>query len=240
MPLSENTSEPVNRLLAALPKEEYQRLAPHLQHVSLSLGEVLHDSGEAIAHVYFPLDAMVSYVALMEDGSTAEAGLIGREGMVGIAVILGDNCPVNRAVVQIEGSLLKMNAEVLKTEFNRGGELQKQLLLYMQALLAQVTQSAACNALHTLEQRFARWLLAAQDNTRKDVLPLTHEFIAKMLGTRRPGVTETARNLSQAGVIRYKRGKITILNREGLEATACECYGVVTAEFQRLFSIERG
>lgn len=240
MPLAENTSVSANHLLAALPPEEYQRLVPHLQYVSLSLGEVLHESGEAIEQVYFPLDAMVSYISLMEDGSTAEAGMIGREGMVGLAVILGDKGPVNRAVVQLEGSLLKMSAQVLKTEFNRGGELQKQLLLYTQALLAQVTQSAACNALHTLEQRLARWLLSAQDSSQKEVLPLTHDFIAKMLGTRRSGVTEIAGNLSKAGLIRYRRGKITILNREGLEATACECYGIIKDEFSRLLGIERG
>jgi len=240
MPLLDDTSTPANRILAALPEADYQRLVPHLEPVALSIGQVLHEPHEAVEQVYFPTDAMVSFVALMEDGSTAEAGLIGREGIVGLAVVLGGGCITNHAVVQIEGEALRMSAAVLKTEFDRREELYRQLLLYTQALLTQVSRSAACNTLHSLEQWLARWLLSAQDSTQKDVLPLTHEFIAKMLGTGRPGVTEIAGAFSRAGLIHYRRGKITIVNRKGLEATACECYDIIKSEFSRLLGLERG
>lgn len=236
----ESANRPANQILTALPNEEYQRLAPYLEEVSLGLGDVLHEPFETVEQVYFPTDGLVSFVALMEDGSTAEAGLIGREGMVGLAAILGGKSTVNQALVQIAGNALRMDAGVLEAEFARGGALQRLLLLYTQALLAQVSQSAVCNALHTLEQRCARWLLSAQDSTEKEVLPLTQEFIAKMLGTHRPGVTEIAGKFSRIDLIQYSRGRITILNREGLESVSCNCYNIIKDEFNRLLGIERG
>jgi len=229
-----------NQLLAALPEADYQRLIPHLKPVWLSSGQDLHQPGEIIKHVYFPNQAMVSFVSILEDGSTTEVGLVGKEGMVGIPVILGGNCTINNAIVQIEGDAMKMKVDLLKSEFNRGGELQRLLLLYTQALLTQVTQSAVCNCHHTLEQRLARWLLSVQDSIQTNELPLTQEFISQMLGTRRPGVTVAAGNLSRAGMIQYSRGKINILNREQLESAACECYGIVKAEFIRLLGTDRG
>jgi CRP-like cAMP-binding protein len=237
--VSEDNSVPINQLLAALPRLEYQRLAPHLQPVSLSVGQILHEPGETIREVYFPNRAMISLVSMMEDGSTTEIGLVGNEGMVGLPVFLGGKFTTSLAIVQISDGAMKLDAEVLKEEFHRGGELQRRLLLYTQALLTQVSQSAACNRQHTIEERLARWLLSVQDRVQKDELPLTQEFIANMLGIRRSGVTVAATTLQRAGMIRYSRGKITILDQENLEATACECYRLVQSEFIRLLGSRR-
>lgn len=223
-----------NRLLAALPESEYQRLVLHLESVSLSRHQVLYDSGELIRHVYFPNQALVSLVSIVEDGSIVEVGLVGKEGMVGTPVIWGGNTTTHQAVVQIPGNAIRMKAEVLKTEFNRGGSLQSLLLRYTQALFTQVSQLAACNRLHKLEERLARLLLTVQDRMQSDEFPLTQEFISHMLGTRRSSITVAASTLSQARMIRYTRGKITILVRESLESTSCECYGVIKDEFARL------
>ncbi|MEM9927382.1 MAG: Crp/Fnr family transcriptional regulator [Cyanobacteria bacterium P01_D01_bin.50] len=224
----------VNQLLAALPLEEYQRLIPHLENIYLMSGEVLCEPGETMTEVYFPTLAMISLVSIMENGSTTEVGLIGKEGMVGLPVFLGGNSTTSRAIVQIEGAAIKLNAKVLKNEFNRGGELQKLLLLYTQALFTQASQNAACNRQHNIEARLARWLLTAQDCIADSELHLTQEFISQMLGTRRSGVTVAAGILQQAGIIRYTRGKISILDREALQATACECYHVIKNEYIRL------
>ena len=236
MPQSIDSVPIENRLLAALPTNEYQRLVPHLELVKLSIHQVLYEPNEPITHVYFPHQALVSLVTSMEDGSTIEVGLIGSEGMVGIPVILGGNMANNRAYVQVAGGAMRMNANILKTEFNRGGPLQTLLLRYCQALLTQVSQSAACNRFHTIEKRLARWMLLVQDSVGSDEFPLTQEFIAQMLGTRRSGVTEAAGTLQKAGMLRYTRGRITIVNREALEATACECYRVISDEFTRLLA----
>ncbi|MBW4499373.1 MAG: Crp/Fnr family transcriptional regulator [Scytonema hyalinum WJT4-NPBG1] len=237
MPVSIDSSLPIqNRLLAALPANEYQRLVPHLELVKLSLHQVLYEPNEPITHVYFPHEAVGSLVTSMEDGSTIEVGLVGSEGMVGIPVILGGNMTNNRAYVQIPGAAMRMDANILKTEFNRGGPLQTLLLRYCQALLTQVSQSAACNRFHIIEKRLARWMLLVQDSVESDEFALTQEFIAQMLGTRRSGVTEAAGSLQQAGMLRYTRGRITIVNREALEATACECYRVISDEFARLLA----
>jgi len=230
MLLSQDFNVPRNRLLAALPFEEYQRLLPHLELVSLSLNQVLYEIDEPITHVYFPQQSVVSLVALMEDGATIEVGIVGQEGMVGILAILGGMTKAHRAIVQIEDSAMRMKANVLKTEFNRGGMLQSLLLRYVQSLLAQATQTLACNRFHIAEERLARWLLLVQDSMRSDEFLLTQEFIGQMLGIRRSSVTVAAGNLSRVGLIDYKRGRITILDRAGLEEFSCECYGVIRDE----------
>lgn len=225
---------PINRLLAALPAEEYQRLVPHLEWITLPLAQVLHEPGDPITHVYFPHRALVSLVSTMEDGSAIEVGLIGGEGITGVPALIGDGVITHRALVQVAGDAVRLPAEVLKAEFVRGGNLQSLILRYMQALLTQVSQAAACNRLHSLEERLARWLLLVQDALDSNEFPLTQEFIAQMIGVRRSSVTVAAGNLQQAGMIAYSRGKITILNRENLEDTACECYRAIKTEFSRL------
>ncbi|MBD1945516.1 Crp/Fnr family transcriptional regulator, partial [Coleofasciculus sp. FACHB-712] len=181
---------------------------------------------------------IVSLLSVLEDGSTVEAGMVGNDGMVGLPIILGGNKTSNRALVQVAGNGIRMKAEQLRSEFKRGGALQSLLLRYTQALLTQVSQGVACNRLHTIEERLARWLLTVQDRVESDQFPLTQEFIAQMLGTRRSGVTVAAGTLSKAGTIRYSRGKITILNQGDLEAISCECYGIIKAEFGRLLGTE--
>jgi CRP-like cAMP-binding protein len=236
--MSEGFPQAVNRLLAALPDAEYQHLIPHLQHVSLSLKQVLYKVGEPIEYVYFPHRSIVSSLATMEDGSMVEVGLVGNDGVIGIPAALGDNIATTTAIVQVPGSGMRMKASVLKTEFGRGGSLQSLLLRYMQALFAFVSQNAACNRLHQLDGRLARWLLLVYDRVGSNELPLTHEFMAQMLGVRRAGLTEAANSLQQAGLIRYTRGKVTILNREDLEAASCECYEIINGEYARLLSIK--
>ena len=223
-----------NQLLAALPSEDYQHLAPHLENIYLIAGEVLSEPGETMTEVYFPTLAMISLVSIMENGSTTEIGLVGKEGMVGLPVFLGGCSTISRAIVQMNGTAIKLNANVLRSEFKRGGELQRLLLLYAQALFTQASQNAACNRQHNIEQRLARWLLTAQDCIMKDELHLTQEFISHMLGTRRSGITVAAGILQQAGIIRYTRGKISILNRAALKYTACECYHAIKNEYDRL------
>ena len=223
-----------NRLLAALPAEDYQRLASHLEFVELSLHQVLYEQGEPIEYVYFPDRAIVSLVTVMEDGTTMEVSLVGQEGMVGIPAILGGYTTTTQAIVQVADRALRMSANALRTEFNRGGALQKLLLHYTQFLLAQVSQTAICNRLHPLEARFARWLLLVQDSIQSNELPLTQEFVAQMLGVRRSGITVAAGTLRQSGIIYYTRGRITVLNRQSLEATACECYRVIQKEYNVL------
>lgn len=229
-----------NRLLAALPIEEYQRLIPHLELVSLSRSQVLYDVEESITHVYFLNQALASLITILANGSVVEVGVVGNEGMVGLPVCWGGNTTTHQAMVQIPGTAMKMKAEHLKTEFNRGGKLQSLLLRYTQALFTHTSQSAACNRIHTLEERLARWLLLVKDRMQSNELPLTQEFLSHMLGVRRSGVTVAANTLQQAGMIRYSRGKITILEPESLEATSCECYGVVKNEFVRLLNSPSG
>jgi CRP-like cAMP-binding protein len=229
----------VNQLLLALPDLEFQRLAPHLEEVRLSLGQVLYEAGENIKHVYFPNRAMVSLIAVLEDGSTTEVGMVGSNGVIGYPAFLGGDLTTTRTIVQVAGTAMKIDTKILKREFIRGGVLQRQLLLYTQALLTQISQTAACNRHHSLEARLARWLLTAQDHTASDTIQITQEFIAELLGTRRSGVTVAAGLLQQAGIIRYSRGRITILNRLALETTACECYGFIKKEFDRLLNEEQ-
>jgi CRP-like cAMP-binding protein len=237
--MSEASPKAVNRLLAALPEAEYQRLIPHLDHVSLSFKQVLHEVGELIEYVYFPHEAIVSSLSTMADGSMIEVGLVGNDGVIAIPAALGDNIATTTAMVQLPGSGMRMKASVLKSEFQRGGSFQSLLLRYMQALYALTSQNAACNRLHQLDERLARWLLLVYDRVGSNELPLTHEFMAQMLGVRRAGLTEAANALQQAGLIRYTRGKVTILNREELEAASCECYEIIKGDYARLLSIKQ-
>ncbi|MEH2376668.1 Crp/Fnr family transcriptional regulator [Nostoc sp.] len=226
--------QPSNKLLAALPVKDYERLVPHLKLVTLSVQQILYEAAEPITQVYFPDKSMVSIVTTMEDGSTAEVGIVSNEGMVGIPVILGDKTTTTTAFVQISGAGMQIDADIIQAEFNRGGAIQTLLLCYVQAVYTELAQGVACNRLHTLEERLARWLLTVSDRLESEDFPLTQEFIAQMLGVRRSGVTVAASTLSRAGMISYKRGHISILNREDLEATSCECYRVIQNELARL------
>lgn len=225
-----------NRLLARLPQEEYERLLPHLEHVSFVLGEVVYESGGQMGHIYFPTTAIISLLYMMENGSSAEMGVAGNDGLVGIALFMGGNTVPNRAVVQSAGEALRMKTKVLQEEFARGDTFQRLLLRYTQALMTQMSQTAVCNRLHTLEQQLCRWLLLSRDRLNSDELVMTQELIANMLGVRREGVTQAAGRLQEQGLISYVRGRITMLDRSGLEATVCECYQVVKDEYERLLA----
>ncbi len=238
--MSEPSSQVVNRLLGTLSDAEYQRLVPHLEHVSLPLKQVLHKAGESIEYVYFPQGTMVSLISTLEEGSMVEVGLVGNEGVVGIPAALGDNIATTTAMVQVADSGMRMEASLLKTEFGQGGVVQSLLLRYTQALYALTLQNAACNRLHQIDERLARWLLLVCDRVGSNELLLTHEFIAEMLGVRRAGVTEAANRLQHAGLIRYHRGKISILNRQKLEAASCSCYGIIKGEYARLLDTDNG
>jgi CRP-like cAMP-binding protein len=226
-----------NRLLSALPIPEYQRLSPYLQPVTFPLGKVLYEPGGQLDYVYFPTTSVVSLVYTMKDGATAEMGLIGDEGVIGIAMCLGGNTAPNRAVVQIGGGAVRLRGPILLQEFARGGSLQRGLLLYTQALLTQISQTAVCNRLHPLENRLCRWLLMCLDRVRGHELPMTQEFISCMLGGRRESVTVAAGHLQDSKLLHYSRGHITILDRKGLEANACECYRTVKSEIDRLLRV---
>ena len=223
-----------NRLLAALPSNEYERLLPRLEQVSLSLGEVVYEFGGHLDYVFFPTNSIVSLLYTMENGNSAEMGLTGSDGVVGIALFMGGGTMPNRAVVQSAGSALRMKAKVLQNEFAQGGKFQYLLLRYTQALITQISQTAVCNRLHTVEQQLCRWLLLSHDRVQADELIMTQELIADMLGVRREGVTVAAGRLQDSGAIKYIRGHIKILDRQKLEETVCECYQVVKTEFDRL------
>ncbi|MBE9044823.1 Crp/Fnr family transcriptional regulator [Pleurocapsales cyanobacterium LEGE 10410] len=223
-----------NRLLLALSDTEYQRLEPYVASVDLPLGMVLYEALEEIDTIYFPCDGLISLVSTLENGATTEIGLIGATGMVGLPVILGSGRSNHRAIVQVAGNVTKISAVILKQEFDRGGELQKILHRYIETRLNEVAQLAVCNCHHTIEERLARWLLTVQDLIQSDELPLTQEFIGNMLGVRRSSVTVSAGILQQAGLIRYSRGKITVLDRSNLEQTACECYELLRKHIGRV------
>jgi CRP-like cAMP-binding protein len=226
-------------LLSTLPEDCYGRLRPSLDPVTLSLAEVIYEPHERLAYVHFPTTAVVSVFYTMQDGSTAEMGLVGNDGVLGIALFLGGDTGPRRAVVQIAGQAYKMPAAVLLEEFARGGPFQKMLLRYTWALITQISQTAVCNRLHSVEQRLCRWILLMQDRTNSDELWLTQEFISSMLGDRRESITIAAGRLQTAGVIHYVRGHIQVLDRKGLEAHACECYRTVKAELDRMFGAGR-
>jgi CRP-like cAMP-binding protein len=223
-----------NRLLAALPDDEYQRLLPSLQQVAFSLGEVVYEFGGHLDYVYFPTTSIVSLLYTMENGASAEMGLTGNDGIVGIALFMGGGTMPNRAVVQSAGAATRMKAKLLQDEFARGGKFQYLLLRYTQALITQISQTAVCNRLHSVEQQLCRWLLLSHDRVKSDELIMTQELIADMLGVRREGVTVAAGRLQDDGAISYVRGHIKILDRKKLEDTVCECYRVVKDEFDRL------
>jgi CRP-like cAMP-binding protein len=223
-----------NRLLAALPEEVYARLAPDLERVRMPLGWVLQESGERMHYIYFPTDCIVSLFCELDDGSSGRIAVAGNEGLVGIALIMGGKSTLNRAVVQSAGFAYRMKAESLAREFDSGSALKEVVLLYAQALLTQTAQTAMCNRFHALEQQLCRWLLMSLDRMSSNELSMTHEQIALNLGVRREGVTEAAGKLRADGLIHCRRGKITVLDRPGLEQRACECYAVVEKEFDRL------
>jgi len=223
-----------NHLLAALPPAEYERLLPDLEWVSMPLGHVLYEPGVQMRHVYFPTTCIVSLLYVMEDGSSAEIAVVGNEGVVGVSLFMGGESTTSRAVVQSAGHAYRLKAQLLKDEFFRAGPMQRLLLRYTQALLTQMAQTAVCNRHHSLDQQFCRWLLLSLDRLSSNELVMTQELIANMLGVRREGVTEAAGNVQRAGLISYNRGRITVLDRPGLEARACECYSVVKKEFDRL------
>ena len=223
-----------NRILAAIPPEEFERLAPHFQRVPLVFKEIIFKAGELIEFFYFPLDGVISMIASTESGRSVEVGIVGREGATDVSIVLGDDISSHHGIVQLAGSALKLSAVALREELRRDGELRSVLLRYSRFTLAQATQSAACNRLHSLEQRCARWLLGMRDRVGSDTFPMTHEFLAYMLGVRRAGVTVAARALQHDGRVRYARGRLTILDAEGLEADACECHRVLKNELARL------
>ena len=232
MPRSHKSDE--NQLLAALPTAEYERLRPGLEPVKLPLGMVVFESGSKLRHLYFPSSGIVSLLYAMENGASTEIAVIGNEGAVGIALFMGGGSTPSRAVVQSAGKGHRLNAAMVKAEFDRGGPLQYLLLRYTQALIAQMTQTAVCNRHHSVDQQLCRWLLLSLDRLPSNELVMTQELIANMLGVRREGVTEAALKLQKVGLIRYTRGRISVLDRAGLEQRTCECYAVVKKEYDRL------
>jgi len=223
-----------NHLLAALPQEEYQRLLPNLEPVSLAWKQVLYERNEPIEYAYFLNNAVASLLNLMQDGQTIEAATVGKEGMIGVPLLLGTNQIPLQVIVQIPGDGLRMKADVFKAEVYWGCPLHTLLLRYMQTLMNQISQTAACNRLHSVEARCCRWLLMTRDRVESDSFPQTQEFLSYMLGVRRASVSEVAATLQKSGLINYHRGQITIRDRKGLEAAACECYQSTQQEFKRL------
>lgn len=223
-----------NHLLAALPATDFERLQPHLKLIPLPLGEALYEPGIVLRYLYFPTNSIVSLLYVMADGASAEIAVVGNEGVIGVSLFMGGETTPSRAVVQSAGHAYRLPGQVLKEEFTRGGEMQHLLLRYTQALLTQMAQTAVCNRHHSLDQQLCRWLLLSLDRLPTNELVMTQELIANMLGVRREGVTEAAGNLQEAGLIQYSRGRITVLDRPGLEARTCECYAVVKRECDRL------
>ncbi len=223
-----------NHLLAALPDAERRRWLPQLELVEMPLGQVLYESGGTLSHVYFPTTAIVSLLYVMENGASAEIAVVGNEGIVGISLFMGGDSTSSRAVVQSAGLGLRLKAQILKDDFNRAGPVLHLLLRYTQALITQMAQTAVCNRHHSLDQQLCRWLLLSLDRLEGKELVMTQELIANMLGVRREGVTEGALKLQQAGLIRYARGHISVLDRDGLQKRTCECYAVVKKEYDRL------
>jgi CRP-like cAMP-binding protein len=223
-----------NHLLAALPAAEFERLSPHLELVPLPLANVLYESGSRLQHVYFPTDCIVSLLYVMENGASAEIAIVGNEGILGIALLMGGESTPSRAVVQSSGHAYRLPAQLIKDEFNRAGPMLHLFLRYTQALITQMAQTAVCNRHHTIDQQLCRWLLLSLDRLPSNELTMTQELIANMLGVRREGVTEAAGKLQSAGLIHYHRGRIIVIDRAGLETRACECYAVVKKEFDRL------
>jgi len=234
-PMSDPVREPQqNHLLAALPAIERARIFPHLQLVEMPLGDVLYESGDVLRYVYFPTDSIVSLLYVLADGASAEISVVGNEGFIGIALFMGGDTTPSRAIVQSAGYAYRLSGQELKAEFHRNGEVQLLLLRYTQALITQMAQTAVCNRHHSVDQQLCRWLLLSLDRLDSNELIMTQELIANMLGVRREGVTEAAGKLHKLGIIRYARGRITVLDRPRLEQRCCECYAVVKKETDRL------
>ena len=227
----------MNQLLAALPDSEWLRWQSHLEAFHMPLGQVLYEPGATLSHVYFPTDAIVSLLYVMENGASAEIAVVGNEGIVGISLFMGGESTPSRAVVQSAGNGFRLRAQMMKEEFNRAGPVLHLFLRYTQALITQMAQTAVCNRHHSLDQQLCRWLLLSLDRLQNNELVMTQELIANMLGVRREGVTEGALKLQEAGLIRYARGRITVLDRAGLEKRTCECYEVVKKEYDRLLPV---
>ena len=228
-----------NHILAALPPLEQARLFPHLKLVPMPLGMVLYESGAALRHVYFPTNSIVSLLYVMQDGGSAEIAVVGNDGVLGVSLFMGGETTPSRAIVQSAGHAYRLPGNRLKQEFSRHGEMLHVLLRYTQSLITQMAQTAVCNRHHSLDQQLCRWLLLSLDRLSSNRLNMTQELIANMLGVRREGVTEAAGKLQEAGVIEYRRGKITVLDRPRLESMSCECYEVVKKETDRLLPERR-
>lgn len=223
-----------NRILSIIPSDEYARMFPQLEYVELQHGQVLHSAGEPITHVYFPYSGTISILAPMRDGSQVEIGIVGKEGMFGLPILLGTDTAPFRAVVQVVGGGMRMKASAFREEAGRCGGLRRLLLRYAQAFFVHTAQTAACNRIHTVETRLARWLLVTRDRAQSNSLKLTQEFLSIMLGIRRAGVSVALGELAKRGLIEQRRGEIMIVDSEGLERSACECYEVVRQEYERL------
>lgn len=223
-----------NYLLAALPDDDLRRILPRLSPVEMDLGEVLYESGEKLEHAFFPTTAIISLLYVMENGSTAEIGVIGNDGIVGVSLFMGGETTTNRGIIQSAGCVLKMKDKDLKAEFKKGEIFQQLMLRYAQALMTQIAQTAVCNRLHPIEQQLCRWLLLSHDRLHTDKLVMTHDLISNMLGVRREGITIAATKLAARKLITNKRGTITVIDRHGLELASCECYEVVNTEYNRL------
>src|SRR5665213_1613194 len=234
--MSEHPAPKQNRLLDALSPAARERLYPYLELVEMPLGKVLYESGDALRHVYFPTDSIVSLLYVMEDGASAEIAVAGNEGLIGISLFMGGETTPSRAIVQSAGYAYRLIGQRLKDEFHRNGEMQILLLRYTQALLTQMAQTAVCNRHHSVDQQLCRWLLLSLDRLNSNQLVMTQELIANMLGVRREGVTDAAGKLQKLGVIQYARGQITVLDRPHLEKLSCECYAVVKRESDRLLA----
>lgn len=224
----------MNHLLQTLPDEDFERIKPQLESVSLKLGKVLYEAGDKMSHIYFPTTAIISLLYIMENGGTSEIGIAGNNGLIGMALFMGGETTSSRAVVQSAGDAVRMKSEDLRKEFKRGGMFQDILLLYTQSMMTQISQTAVCNRLHTIHQQLCRWLLINHDMLPANKLVMTHDLIANMLGVRREGVTQAAGYLQANGYIKYSRGTVNIIDREGLEDICCECYQVVSTEYDRL------
>jgi CRP-like cAMP-binding protein len=223
-----------NLFLASLPQEDYERLRPHLEPIKLPLRRILYEMGQPIDHCYFTDEGMTSLLIRLEDGAMIEAGVVGKEGFAGLAALMGADTASHTSMIQMPGKGVRIKPDILREEMLRSPALLDRVLRYAQALNVQISQTAACNAHHDLQERLARWLLLAHDRAEGDVLPLTQEFISMMLAVRRPGVTVAARLLQSAAAIEYDRGRITVLDRRRLEETSCDCYGIVREQFQQL------
>lgn len=224
----------LNHLLDTLSPDVQRRILPHLELVPKTLGEVLYESGDTLSSVYFPIDCIVSLLYIMEDGASAEIAVVGNEGVVGVSLFMGGESTTSRAIVQSAGFAYRLSSQRLKDEFHRHGELMTLFLCYTQSLLTQMAQTAVCNRHHSIDQQLSRWLLLSLDRLSNNEVIMTQELIANMLGVRREGVTEAAGKLQRLGIINYRRGHITVLDRSKLEAQSCECYAVVKRESDRL------